>query len=112
MRQAPKGPDHLVCPMHRKYMSKVCHTCPWWTQVRGKNPQSEAEIDKWDCAISFLPMLSIETTQAVRGVRQATESSRNEIVRRMDTAPAPVFNVYAPAIEHDDNQLHLLEGKQ
>lgn len=112
MAQAPHGPANLDCPMHKKAMSKVCHKCPWWTLIRGSNPQTGGEVDRWDCAIAMLPLLSVEMASTVRGARTATESMRNEIVRRMDTAPAPVFNVYAPAIEHDDNQLHLLEGKQ
>lgn len=98
MSQIPRGPEHLTCPMRGKAMNKVCHTCPWWTQVRGKNPQSEAEVDRWDCAIAFLPLLAVETTQAVRGVRQATESSRNEIVRRMDTAPPPTIKLEVPEL--------------
>jgi len=88
MAQIPHGPDHLKCPLHGKAMSKVCHTCPWWTQVRGANPQG-GEVDRWDCAIAFLPLLSIETTKTVRGVQAATESSRNEIVKRMDRPIIP-----------------------
>ncbi len=83
MAQVPHGPENLDCPMHKKAMNKVCHRCPWWTQVRGTNPQG-GEVDRWDCAIAFLPMLSVETAATVRGARTATESMRNEIVKRMD----------------------------
>lgn len=81
MKQIPRGPDHLICPLHRKAMVKVCHTCPWFTQVRGKNPQSNEEIDRWDCSIALLPLLNIEVAQQVRQGAAATESFRNEMVR-------------------------------
>jgi len=62
-RQVPRGPDDLKCPFHKKAMADVCHSCPLWVQLRGKNPQSTQEIDKWDCAIAFLPILTIENSQ-------------------------------------------------
>ncbi len=96
MTQAPRGPEHLTCPLRGKAMSKCCHICPWWTQVRGQNPQG-GDVDRWDCAIAFLPLLSIETSQAVRGVRQATESTRNELCRRMDTQ-TPTIKVEVPEL--------------
>ncbi len=81
MKQIPIGPAHLTCPMHRKAMAKVCHTCPWWTQIRGKSPQSKEEIDRWDCAIALMPLLHVEVAQQVRQGAAATESFRNEMVR-------------------------------
>ena len=80
-RQIPRGPKHLKCPQWKKAMSTVCHTCPWWTQVRGKDPQSNAEIDQWNCAISFQPMLALEIAQQVRQGAAATESFRNQTQR-------------------------------
>ncbi|MDO8706435.1 MAG: hypothetical protein Q7J84_15960 [Sulfuricaulis sp.] len=69
------------CPLWQKDVSKVCHTCPWYTLLRGKNPQSGAEVDDWGCAISWLPVLLIETSKEVRQGAAATESFRNEMVR-------------------------------
>jgi len=89
MMQVPRGPKGYTCPLHKKDMSKVCHECPWWTMIRGSNPQTGDPADKWDCAIALLPMLAIETTKTVRGVQAATESSRNEIVKRMDRPIIP-----------------------
>ena len=45
MAQAPHADKGMICPLHKQDMSKVCHKCPLWVQVRGKNPQSNAEID-------------------------------------------------------------------
>ena len=80
-KQIPRGDENSVCPLHRKYCHKVCHTCPWWQHVRGTNPNTGEEVDKWDCAIALLPLLMIETSSQVRQGAAATESFRNEMVQ-------------------------------
>ncbi|HEY7415604.1 MAG TPA: hypothetical protein VH593_10455 [Ktedonobacteraceae bacterium] len=67
-------------------MSLVCHKCPWWTLVRGKNPQTEEMIDDWRCAIALLPMLLIENAQVSRGTTQAMEMMRNGVVESIALA--------------------------
>lgn len=85
MARVPHADDNgLVCPLHKKPMAEVCHTCPFWTQVRGINPNTGQEVDDWRCAISWLPMLLIENSQQSRSAGAAVESMRNEIVKRMD----------------------------
>jgi hypothetical protein len=61
-------------------VSTVCHKCPWWTRVVGKNPQSEELIDDWRCAISLLPMLLVENSQMQRQTGAAVETLRNGVV--------------------------------
>jgi hypothetical protein len=80
---AAKGP---VCPLHKKDVSTVCHKCPWWTRVVGKNPQSEELIDDWRCAVSLLPMLLIENSQQQRATGAAVETLRNGIVDAAERA--------------------------
>jgi hypothetical protein len=80
MAQIPRADEGMICPLHREDMSKVCHKCPWWTQLRGKHPQSHEDIDKWSCAVAFLPMLLIENAQQTRSTGAAIESFRNEVV--------------------------------
>jgi hypothetical protein len=80
MPKAPHADEGLICPLHKLDMSEVCHKCPWWTLVRGKNPQSEEMIDDWRCAVSLLPMLLVENAQQSRGVGAAMESFRNGMV--------------------------------
>lgn len=91
MAQIPRGPEHLICPLRKKSMAKVCATCPWWTQVRGKNPNTGEDIDRWDCSLAFLPMLLIETAQQARQTGAATESMRNEMVRLASRPRAPMM---------------------
>lgn len=56
------------------------HRCRWYMNVRGKDPQSEDIIDRWDCALVWQVVAAIENTQNVRGMTAATESFRNEMV--------------------------------
>jgi hypothetical protein len=82
-----KLPPATWCPL----VKGECRTtkCMWFIHIRGTNPQTGQEIDEPDCAVKWLPVLMIDTTRAVRGNQSATESMRNEIVRRMDNvAPA------------------------
>lgn len=55
--------------------------CSWYTQIRGTNPNTGAEIDEWGCAITWLPVLLIENSQQQRQTGAAVESFRNEMVR-------------------------------
>jgi hypothetical protein len=80
MVQIAHANEGLMCPLHKKDMSEVCHKCPWWTLIRGKNPQSEEMIDQWQCAIAMLPMLLVENAQQSRGVGAAMETFRNDVV--------------------------------
>ena len=80
MTQIPHADKGSICPLHKVDMSKVCHRCPWWTRVVGKNPQSEEMIDRWQCAIAWLPMLLIENSQQQHQTKAAVESFRNSVV--------------------------------
>lgn len=84
MAQIPDGPKELYCPLWRDRMSKRCKTCPLWQQFRGTNKNTGEEVDEWRCSLATLPMLMIEVAQQTRGVGAATESFRNELVRRAD----------------------------
>lgn len=73
------------CPLLKD--SCIKRRCRWYQNIRGLNPQTGTEIDGWDCAISWLPLLTIDVARHVNSAGAATESMRNEIVKRMD---APV----------------------
>lgn len=102
-KKIPRGDEGLICPLHKVDCSEVCHKCPWWVQVRGKNPQSGEEVDDWQCAIAWMPMLSVEVARTARGGQAATESMRNEIIRRMDRPAIPQMNHVHQALIGDDN---------
>lgn len=67
------------CPLIRKEC--VGLKCAWYCQIRGMNPNTGEDVDEWACAISWLPILQIETSQQSRSNAAATESFRNEVVK-------------------------------
>lgn len=67
------------CPLIKKKCIGL--KCSWYTQVRGMNPNTGEMVDNWGCAVTWLPMLQIETSQQARQAGAAVESFRNEVVR-------------------------------
>lgn len=65
-----------TCPM----LNKPCieHGCRWYTQLLGKHPQTGEQLNKFGCAVEFLPVLLIETAKETRQAAAAVESARNE----------------------------------
>lgn len=87
MQQKPRhADDGTYCPQWRKPCVKVCHTCAWWTHVRGKHPQTNADVDKWACAIAMMPMLTIEGAMATRQATASVDSLRDEVRTSQDAA--------------------------
>ena len=68
------------CPLHNFEPCKQTD-CAWFTQVRGHNPNTGAEVDEWACAVAWLPVLLIENSQQQRQTGAAVESFRNEMVK-------------------------------
>lgn len=56
--------------------------CKFWDHLRGTHPQTGQEIDEYDCAIKWLPMLMIENAKQSRETGAAVESFRNEMVKQ------------------------------
>lgn len=59
--------------------------CMWSLKVQGSDPQTGDPINKWDCAIAWMPVFQMETSKEVRQGAAATESLRNEIVAYGET---------------------------
>jgi hypothetical protein len=79
--QIPHAAGGQICPLHKQDTSEVCHKCPWFTRIMGKNPQSEEMVDNWHCAIALIPLLLVDNTQVNRGTVAAVETMRNDIVQ-------------------------------
>lgn len=73
------------CPLHNFEPCKQLD-CAWFTQVRGTNPNTGAEVDEWACAIAWLPVLMIENSQQQRQTGAAVESFRNEMVKNNEAS--------------------------
>jgi hypothetical protein len=68
------------CPLNNFEPCKELE-CAWFTQIRGHNPNTGADVDEWGCAMSWLPILMIENSQQQRSTGAAVESFRNEMVK-------------------------------
>ncbi len=79
--EKPRRNPGTVCPLHRKDVSKVCHTCDWYTRLIGKHPQTNEQIDEWGCAIFFMPMLQIESSQQMRQAGASADKVATEVQR-------------------------------
>jgi len=105
------------CPLIGEECMKL--KCEWFTQVRGKNPQTNQDVDEWGCAVTWLPMLLIENSQQQRQTGAAVESARNESVRDNEEnrrlikqiTTAMLQNPIAPIqIETVDEPINKIEG--
>lgn len=75
--------DTKWCPLIKK--NCIEKKCSWYMHVRGMNPNTGEDVDHWDCAVSWMPMLLIENSQQQRSTGAAVESFRNEMVKSHET---------------------------
>jgi len=68
------------CPLLDKECIKT--KCVWFVKLRGHDPNSGKEVDDWNCAIAWMPMLNINIANEARKTCAATESFRNEMVQQ------------------------------
>lgn len=80
-----KYEDGEFCPLVKD--SCVRHACAWYTKVLGSDPQTKKDIERYACAIAWLPLLSVEnsnqqrvTGAAVDKVATQIKKSRSEFV--------------------------------
>ena len=85
MAQTPRADPGLVCPLHKKPMEDVCHTCPMWMMLRGVDNNTGEDVDSWYCAYAIMPRLMIENSNQQRSTSAAIESFRNEMVKQNDS---------------------------
>ena len=53
--------------------------CKFWTHLYGKNPQSDQTLDKFGCAIEFIPILLVENAQMIRQAAASTDKVANQV---------------------------------
>ena len=77
----------LTCPLGHtceRVVDGAIERCMWYKELAGRDPQSEEVVQRWDCAIAWLPLLNVEMSGTNRGQTAAIESMRNETVKRQD----------------------------
>ena len=83
------------CPLNKFEPCKQLE-CAWFTKVAGTHPQTGKEIEEWGCAMTWLPILMIENSQAARQTGAAVESFRNVMVQ-MQSNPVAISKLQAEA---------------
>lgn len=81
------------CPLIQKDCKE--HKCSWYTHIQGVNPQTGENMDKWGCAVEWVPMLLVENSAKQISTAAAVESFRNEVV----TANHQNQQLYVHALE-------------
>lgn len=66
------------CPLIKENCIQL--KCKFFTKLVGKDPQTGKDIEDWDCAFKWIPMLLIENANKTRELGAAVESLRNEQV--------------------------------
>jgi hypothetical protein len=67
------------CPLIKK--DCIGLQCAWFTRVQGYDTNTGNQVDEYQCAIAWMPMLLIENSGQQRQTGSAVESFRNEMVK-------------------------------
>lgn len=87
---APKGTN---CPLWKKDVSKVCHTCEWYEPIFGTHPQTGERIDKWMCAMKALIITTIDAGKQAGATADAVQHLRNDQLAERSTGARVLFEL-------------------
>jgi hypothetical protein len=76
----------ITCPLGSKCeetRDNVNYRCRWYVQMRGQD-ETGKEIERWDCAIAWNPVMLHHASMTNRSIAAAIESNRNEQIKRQD----------------------------
>ena len=87
--QLEKG---TYCPLLKKECIGL--KCAWFIRIQGFDKNTGKEVDEYQCAIAWMPMLMVENSGQQRQTGAAVESFRNEM-EEMEKfhGPPPPFAV-------------------
>jgi hypothetical protein len=92
------------CPLIKK--DCVGLQCAWFTRVQGTDMNTGNQVDEYQCAIDWMPMLLIENSGQQRQTGAAVESFRNEMVKANDASQQILLKTANIAYSSQDNN-HL-----
>lgn len=72
------------CPLLKK--DCIGLQCSWMTRVQGVDMNTGNQVDEYQCAVAWMPMLLIENSGQQRQTGAAVESFRNEMVKSNETS--------------------------
>ncbi len=94
----------LGCPLGatcQREDDEYIYRCPWYVQIRGKDPQSEKVYDQWACAIAWMPILQIEQSQFERHTAAAVEDFRNVMVQQNNSLTGALVKEARKTLDKD-----------
>ena len=86
-----------TCPLNNFEPCKELE-CGWFMKVVGKDPQSNKDIEEWGCAVTWMPILTIENSQQQRHTSAAVESFRNEMVKSNEASQQVLISASSSAV--------------
>ena len=96
------------CPLIKK--DCIGLTCAWYTRIQGYDANTGNQVDSYECAISWLPMLLIENSGQQRSTGAAVESFRNEMVKSNEQAQALLLAAASVTQNNHDSQPKLIRS--
>lgn len=90
-----------VCPLGgtcREIKDNKIHQCEWYIKIKGKNRNTDEDMDKWGCAMAWMPVLLIENSAEARGLATSVQGYRNEtnqVVKVLQNLPTKLKSIEA-----------------
>lgn len=103
LRQARHADPKADCPLWQAPCKE--HGCRWYKYIRGTCPNTGADVDRWDCAIAWWPMLMIENSQQQRQTGASCDKVATEIKKFHDGMArqnAVMHNLLAAPVKAED----------
>ena len=73
------------CPLN-KFKPCKRFECAWYIKVMGKDPQTNADIEEWRCALYWFPMFLIEQSQRQTQHGPAVEPASKAMLKSNDVS--------------------------
>lgn len=75
--EKPRRKPGLMCPLHKRDVSKVCHQCELYIAIGLVDPATGGTVQDWGCALKQAVRITHDLGFVMTGVQQAVESFRN-----------------------------------
>ena len=79
--------------------------CAWFTKVAGYDTNTGKEVEEWQCAVAWMPLLMVENSGQQRQTGAAVESFRNEMAKAQQAS----HELFATAISTSNQSDRLID---
>jgi hypothetical protein len=91
------------CPLIKKDCMGI--QCSWYVKVAGYDTNTGKQVEEWQCAIAWMPVLMIENSGQQRQTGAAVESFRNEMAKAQQAS----HELFATAISTSNQPDRLID---